>query len=340
MNHSTSIANCEQAISGIGAGESVTEQPIALRDYARGYAAAGWRQCAGSGGTWWLQHEPGALMRLPIFAVGTPEAGELRALHWMRLAPLVSYLLEPDDRHPANGFVYACTNSQYSLEGLDHRVRTNIKRGLREFKIRLISVEEVLAGGVPAYLDTWRRHGHERVSADEFSNSYCATARLPGNKFLAAWKGDELAAFMGITEVDDWVEVRSRFSTNASLNSRPNEALLFTLLRQYLVERKFRTVSAGVSSVDPSANTPGLHRFKVKMGFEAIPVHRVFSFHPLLRPLVSRLGLGLLSRAIRRFPDNRRLGLARHVLGYVLQPPSASLLQLEPDGDRSAEKDS
>jgi hypothetical protein len=296
-----------------GAGRS-----ISLSDHAAACKAAGRRTFAGSSGTWWLQHELGSMVRFPIFALNRPPARELRCLYWIHLSPVVSYLLEPSETMRADALVYLCTDPQYSLGGLERNVQGNVKRGLREFQIRFFNSDELRQCGAKAYIDTWRRHGRENVGPKEFRKDFCALAHLPGHKFIGAWKDNELAAFADLIEVDDWVEVRSRFSTETHLGLRPNDALLFYILSHYLRERGFRTVSAGTSSVDPAANTPGLHRFKVKMGFRAIPVCRIFSFHPLIRPFVGRASLGLLGAITKKFPNNRRLLLAEHALKHVL----------------------
>ena len=258
------------------------------------------------------------MMRFPVFATASPSAEELRYLHWARFAPLVSYLVQPTSTLPADGYAYVCTNSRYCLKALDHGVQGNVKRGLRDLEIRPTTLEEVLRLGEPAFRDTWRHHGWLDVSSTDFQKCFTRPQSLCGNRFFGAFRDNALLAYVGVIEVDDWAEVRVRFSTEASLNLRPNDALLFYVLAYYLVERGFRTVSAGVSSILPSANTPGLHRFKLKMGFDALPVRRVFQFHPSLRLFVCRSSLSLLRGLAKRAPGNQRLALAEHALEHAL----------------------
>ncbi len=294
-----------------------------LADYARGHAGSGLRIYPGSASTWWLQYEVGALMRFPIFAVHPPGPKELTDLFWKRRAPLLTYLLEPTPARPADALVYVCSDSHYNLKALEHRVQGNVKRGLREFQIRPVKLEEVMRFGERAFIDTGRRHGWTNVTGAHFRSYLGSPATLCGNRFFGAWRENELAAFAGLIEVDDWVEVRVRFSTDASLGLRPNDALLFHILSHYLAEREFRIVSAGTSSVDPAANTPGLHRFKVKLGFQAVPIRRVFCFHPLLRVFDCRASLLLLSAAAKWIGKNPRLILAEHALQHSLGLSSA-----------------
>ena len=299
-------------------GTGFERNSMSLPDFARDHAAAGLRVYPGSAGAWWLQYEIGALMRFPIFAVNQPLPRELMRLYAMRLAPLLAYLVEPTPALPANSLIYVCTNQQYRLKELDHSVQGNVKRGLRECQIRSLTLDEVIRCGERAFIDTSRRHGWAKVSPADFQRYLSSPLTFCGNRYFGAWKDGELAAFAGLIDVEDWVEVRVRYSTDASLSARPNDALLFHILSHYLAERKFRIVSAGASSIDPTANTPGLHRFKVKLGFQSVPVRRVFCAHPLLRVFVRPASLVLSKAAAKWGRGNYRLGLAEHVLKHVL----------------------
>src|SRR5262249_2031216 len=147
-----------------------------------------------------------------------------------------------------------------------------------------ISSDQLLARGVQAFCDTRRRVGLSDGTPEDFRRRFTSRVRCPGHVFLGAWKNDQLAAFLSITEVDDWAEIEGCFSMNALLDLRPNDALLFYALSYYLTERVFPLVSYGLGSVQAASNNAGLHGFKTKVGFEARPVHRAFVLQPLLRP--------------------------------------------------------
>ena len=117
--------------------------------------------------------------------------------------------------------------------------------------------------------------------------------------------------------MEDWAELGC-FSRDALLRHRPNDTLMYTVLSRYLVERRFRLVSYGLSSIQSESNAAGLHRFKTKVGFEARPVHRAFVPHPLLRPLVNRSTLLGVNTALRLRSGHRRLKKASGVLARML----------------------
>jgi hypothetical protein len=296
--------------------------PVSLVEYVRGMAAAGRRFYPGSASACWVQYEPGTMIRLPIHSLQFPITGELSRLYWVRLAPLVSFLVDPDSQHPADSVLYICRDKRYSLQKLEHAARTNIRRGLREFRITFLTHAQLLRHGEQAFIDNHRKFDPAAATAEEFKRQYAGLTSGPGNVFIGAWKDDILAAFVHLVFVDDWVNISGRCAMEAFLNLRSNEVLLFAALFHFLVEKEVRIVTAGVASVDETANTPGLHRFKVKMGFKPVPVRRAFVLHPVLRPLAHQPARSLLSFSRKLFPQYRRLRLAESVLSRIGQHPA------------------
>lgn len=257
------------------------------------------------------------MMRVPKFYVGPPASHELREVFWRGRAAIASYLLEPDEHHPANAWLYICTDQTYALDKLTSSMRRNVRRGLSELKIAFLTVDELLAYGAPAFCDTRRRTGLNDGTPEQFRQSVRGYADLEATAFLGAWKEDMLAAFLTITVVDDWAELGC-YSADALLQYRPNDTLMYTALSHYLAEQKLRLVSYGLSSIQAESNASGLHRFKIKVGFEAHPVHRAFVPHPYLRPFVNQSVLWGVNRALRFRPKDRRLKKLGGALEYML----------------------
>jgi hypothetical protein len=176
----------------------------------------------------------------------------------------------------------------------------------------------VLAHGARAFCDTRRRLGLGDGTAEAFHHRFTSRAGFREYVYLGAWKDDQLAAFVSMIEVDDWAEHEGTFSVDTLRQYRPSDTLMYIVLTHYLVERKYRLVSSGVSSIQVESNTAGLHRFKTKVGFQARAVHRAFMPHLLLRPFVSPLTLWGVNTALRLRPADRRLHEARGVLACML----------------------
>jgi hypothetical protein len=258
------------------------------------------------------------MMRIPTFHTVPPAPAEVRKVLWKSPAAVVSYILKPDKDHPPNAWLYVCADHSYALDKLPHAMRKNVRRGLKEFKIEPMSGDQLLLHGAKSFCDSRRRNGLSDGTEAEFHRRFGTRVRSPGRIILGAWRDDTLAAFLFTTIVDDWTENEGPFGADACLSLRPNDALLFWELSHYLTEGTCRLVSAGLSSIQADSNEKGLHEFKLKVGFEAQPVHRVFVLHPILKRLAAPLTLWGVQTLLRFRPRDRRLRKAGGLLKFVL----------------------
>jgi len=130
-----------------------------ITDYALDQARNGVRVLPGNKGTYWAGYEFGAMMRIPTFHLTQPTPHELRSVFWRGRVAIASYLLEPDERHAPNAWLYLCTDQSYALDKLAPPVRRNVRRGLKELSIVPLTAEQMLMNGVQAFCDTRRRAG-------------------------------------------------------------------------------------------------------------------------------------------------------------------------------------
>lgn len=291
---------------------------MTLGDYVSMLSSQGTRVVHGRNDTFWIEHEFRALARTPEFITLPPCPGDVEAVLKYGWAAVASYNLEPDESHPANAWLYLCTDRTYSLERLSSPMRRNVRRGLSELRIAPLSPDQLLIHGAQAFCDTRNRVGLSDGTQANFHRRFSSLAKCQAHVFLGAWKGDALAAFLSLTEVADWVSIEGCFSRTDLLNSRPNDLLMYTALSRYLLEEGRRLVSYGLSSAQAESNAETLHLFKTKVGFQAKPVHRAFEFHPLLRPFVGRATLGAIGLLLRISPRSRRLKKADGILRHVL----------------------
>lgn len=234
--------------------------------------------------------------------------------------------MEPKDERPANAWLYICDDPTYSLEKIGPAMRRNVRRGLKDFTIRHLSADEILACGSQAFCDTRRRVGLSDGTAENFQRRFSSRVRCPGHVFIGAWKERQLAAFLSIIQVDDWVEIEGCFSQDALLNSRPNDVLMYTTLSHYLTGERRRLVSYGLSSIQQAGNVQGLHAFKTKVGFQAKAIHRTFVLHPLLRPFANRVVLSVVDTARKLLPRNRVVAKTSGMLASLLHKELVSAI--------------
>ena len=93
---------------------------------------------------------------------------------------------------------------------------------------------------------------------------------------------------------------------------------LISGLPDYLVIKRYDLVSYGLSSVQAVSTAAGLHEFKTKVGFEAIPVHRAFVAHPLLRLFVNSVAQRCVSSMLMLTPGSRLLKKCEGTLSTML----------------------
>lgn len=298
----------------------VSTDSLSVAEYASILDKAGTRTLPGSGASFWASYETGAVMRMPTFYAAPPAPGEVRRILWSGTAAVASYIVEPDDDHPANTWLYICRDPHYSLEKLSGPAQRCVRRVQRRLRITEIELPTLLRHGFSAYEETYARIGLAGGTPEQFQRGLESFSRNPAHRFVGAWEGNTLVAFMTLIVVDDWVEIPASFSSDAHLSLRPNDGLVNYILEHFLVHRGFRVVSYGLSSIEENADKAGLHAFKKKVGFEAQPVHRAFVLHPLLRPFANRLALWGARTALRFYPEGRLLRKASGVLASLLTP--------------------
>ncbi len=234
----------------------------------------------------WIQNLRGLLVRFPIERTEPVDPEELKAVLRLPGVKIASYLLEPDDEHPAVCLDYVCRNTEYHIDGLPSHGRRDIRRGLRRFTCRLCSWDELAEHGYDVHAETFARHGYAPPHPDGIRRYAEARRGTPFFDIWGAWDGDEMAAWMAVIKIDDWAIIHWANSRTSVLKNCPNNAILYLALRQLLAEEKRTFVTYGLSSIQATETHMGLHRYKMRMGFKATPMHRVFAPRLLLRPLL------------------------------------------------------
>jgi hypothetical protein len=204
------------------------------------------------------------------------------------------------------------------MEKLSKPARRDVRRAQRNVVIGPIDWPALLEKGFPAFSDTIARIGLSDETPDSFRRYYESFSRNPCHHAIGAWKEDVLVAFMTLWVVDDWVEVEGSFFNDAYRGLCPSNGIAHYVLDHFLTQRKFRTISYGMSTSQAGDKNIGLHAYKTKAGFEARPAHRVYALHPLLSPFANRLALGGANFALRFVPRDRRLRKAAGMLASIL----------------------
>lgn len=263
----------------------------------------------------WIQSPAGVLLRFPPACTEPVGADVVEGLLALRGAWLLNYLRAPSEQLPPDSYHFVCSDPGYGYHSLNASARRNVRRGLLRHDVRPCTWQEWAESGYPAYAETERRHGH-KPTMTAFRRMVQRWKGQPFHEVWGAWRGGELAAWMSILKLEDWAKIDVVRSRTDAHSDRPTNALLFLVTWTMLVVERRRYVSFGTSPVQEGVNEQSLREFKRRMGYEAVPVRRVFIAQPLLRPVLQSRGAALLWRILARtFPGSelvrKAAGLSR-----------------------------
>jgi hypothetical protein len=214
----------------------------------------------------------------------------------------------------------------YGLDHLSGNTRSKVRRGLARCEIERLTPAFVREHGRGINDDTLRRIKiEERYPWD----AYWAAAEQSSDcvEVWGARVDGTLAAYLLAVRADRCCEILIARSHSDSLKHYPNNALLFTVVRDMLARPDVDEVFFGVEALDDAAE--GTELFKLSMGFEKSPIRQRIVLHPVLRPaLRSTLVVRALGALSHRRPDNELLrklhGLAVFSAPTGVQEPLAS----------------
>jgi len=256
----------------------------------------------------WAPAARGELQRFPMELTDDADPSVVRSLLKRRGVWVVSYQLEPGTGATANCFDYVCRDNKHEIDKLPKNARRDIRRGLRSFEIRRSSWDEFVAHGFRAHADTNDRHGYAPPADDEVERMARQWRRSPCHEVWGAWADNALAAWMVVVRIDDWSWITVVRSCTDALRLCPNNALLYKITRQLLVHEKRQYVTYGLSSIQVKVAELSMHKYKVRMGYQAIPMHRRFVLYPPLRPFIqSRIGSTALEKLAGILPQSANL---------------------------------
>ena len=193
----------------------------------------------------------------------------------------------------------------YDLDRLSSNTRSKVRRGLGRCQVERLTPAYVRAHGREINDDTLRRTRMQ----DRYPWDLYWEAAEQSSDCVEVWGASidgVLAAYLVGVRADRGCELLIARSHSETLKHYPNNALLFTVVRDMLARPDVDEVFFGVESLDDAAE--GTELFKLSMGFTKSPIRQRIVLHPLLRPaLRSRLVVRALAALSHRRPDNELL---------------------------------
>jgi hypothetical protein len=253
----------------------------------------------------WAPNARGELTRLPMTCLEPVDAAVTRKVLQTPRVWIISYLLEGTEECPANCLLYVCRDADYHWDSLSKNGRKAIRRGLRSSTVRLCTWDELAAKGYPALAETDERHGYGRPDVEALQRFVSLRRDRPFYEVWGAWKEDDLVSWLVAMKIDEWVIFEASPSRHAALRIFSSNAVRYQAMRALLCEQRYKQVLTGLSSINPNTDPTLLWKFNTRMGFEGVPVRRVFVPHAMLRPMLNWRGAAWtwekLSRGLPQF---------------------------------------
>jgi hypothetical protein len=217
------------------------------------------------------------------------------------------------------------SGDDYDISMFSSNTRSKVRRGLKNNEVRRISGQDLKSAGEKAFLDTVSRQGRaDRYGVDRWHKLLDAADATEGIEIWSAWHEDTLAAYMLIMLFEDSSEFYEARSRNDTLRYYPNNALLYTLTHDVLVERKIPQITFGIEGLE---ELDSLDSFKLAMGYTKRPVRQHVMFHPLIETGLSVPPVGGVLGAMAARPNGSSFVRRVHALtsfrnGGVAPEPS------------------
>ena len=203
----------------------------------------------------------------------------------------------PNNNEGSESWQMSASGEDYSLDNFSSNTRSKLRRGIRQNDIRRIAGAELIEVGEQAYQDTvGRQQRAGRYTIDRWHRLMKAADETDGIEIWSAWNENELAAYLLVMVFEDTCELYEARSRNDKLRVYPNNALIYTVTEDMLVNRKLKEVTFGIEGLE---ELESLDAFKLTMGFVKKPIRQRVVFCgpvraalsvPLAKPLIGMLG--------------------------------------------------
>ncbi len=268
----------------------------------------------------WFNVSPGFYMNFPFHRPASPSLSEVRKVLRAK-AIAVRYTCPLDVGRQSYKIV--CSDKKYDYGSLPQKGRNRTRRGMENCSVRRLDFKELEpVGALALNRDTLLRQGRRvPTNCDSYWRSYYAAAGSSG--FMEAWGafvGENLAAYLIACQIEDCMNIFILRSDSKYLKANPNNALFFVFTGDAIARREIKEVSTGLES--PQSGISDLDRFKVRMGYEKIPIGQRIEFNPLLRSIVrSRLAWKLQNIA-GRLQGRENLDKLAGILRWYSEQPA------------------
>lgn len=198
-----------------------------------------------------------------------------------------------------NTYEYILQTSDYRLETFRKKTRTTIRKSLGCCEFKKPALDDLLQSGIRINRQTLRlQERHDKFLTDpvlwEKYITFCYGHE--DVEIIGAYHENKMIGYAIAYRLGDRHYFHLQHIDRDYATFYPMSGLMYTLINQLVARYGRITISDGMESFNP---IPSLNRFKRYMGFERVPVTRVYVLHPLivlfLQPVIW-LFVGLMGR--------------------------------------------
>jgi hypothetical protein len=260
---------------------------------------------------WWYDARARFYLSFPHHRLISPGADELSAV--FRRLPVGVRYFAPAEGDAAPSYALVCDDPGYDLATLSANTRSKTRRGLARCTVERLEPSWVAAHGREVNDDTLRRiRLRDPYPWDRY---WAAVAAAPCVEVWGALVDGRLASYLVGIRADRCCELLVSRSSSDMLRFYPNNALLYTVVRDLLSRADVDQVFFGVESLE---DYDGIDTFKLSMGFTKRRIRQRVTLHPLLRPILQNpLARRALAALAERRPQDDRWRKLRGIVAMA-----------------------
>ncbi len=222
--------------------------------------------------------------------------------------------------HGASSFRHVVTEKNYDLGTLNPKARNQTRQGLENCTSGQVEAKDLRKAGFDLHVNTLQRQGRvSRSDAEAYWKKYFdAIETCPCATMWASWYQGRIAAFLISFRIGSIENISIVRSDDELLKHRPNNAMLFTFLKEALNRPDVTEVCIGLQSLQPGMGS--LDLFKRRMGFVEQPVGQRIELRPSLQLAVPKSLALVAGKAIGYVKNEYAARLAGALSCYAAQP--------------------
>lgn len=173
------------------------------------------------------------------------------------------------DCNTITNFWFVINDKPMEMIDYDAKTRNKIKKGLKHCIVKRIIKDDLISQGYDVYFSAFKKY-NTYLKAKENKDYIKEIEKNPDSwEYWGVFHDNILIAYSKVMVVNKYAEYRSTKFHPKFLRYRPSEALIYTMNRNYLNERKFTYVNNGTRSISHQTNFPDflVKKFKFRKAY-------------------------------------------------------------------------